>query len=117
MKLTIAWISLLFAGFMPAFSYAQDSSEQITRVEKKVTRYLTSYYMSQGANGAVDVDIDTTEAVQGWTGRYITSGTATVTTAPVYENNYACHFEVTSEIDGNNVVKIIDIKSEKVHSR
>ena len=114
---------LLVAGFMPAVSLAQDSSGQIAKVEEKVIRHLHSFYMTKGVVGipssavpnSVDIDIDGTKAVQGWTRRYETTGTATITPASIHSPNYACHFDVISEIDDEGAVKIVDTQSERVH--
>jgi hypothetical protein len=123
MKLILVCFCLLVASFIPAVSFAQDNSEQITKVEKKVMKHLNSYYMTKGVVGIpsssvpekVDIDIDSTKAVQGWTRRYETTGTATITTAPLYSPNYACHFDVISEIDDQGIVRIVDTHSERVH--
>jgi hypothetical protein len=90
-------------------------------VEQKVTTHLKSYFMTHAAEGvpssarasAVEVDIDSTEDVQGWTGRWRTTGTATITTADIHTENYACTFEVISEISDKNVVKIIETKAKR----
>jgi hypothetical protein len=127
MKPILVCFCLLVASFMPAVSFAQDNqdnSDQIAKVEKKVTKHLHSYFMTKGVVGIpssavpekVDVDIDTTKAVQGWTRRYETTGTATITTAPLYSPNYACHFDVISEIDDEGVVRIVDTRSERINN-
>jgi hypothetical protein len=123
MNRTLVCFCLLVASFMPAVSLAEDNSDQIAKVEKKVTRHLHSYYMTKGVVGipsssvpkSVDIDIDSTKAVQGWTRRYETTGTATITTAAIHSPNYACHFDVISEIDDEGTVKIVDTQSERVH--
>lgn len=100
-----------------------DSIDTVKQVEAKVTKHLRSYFMTRSAIGvssnaqpeSVDIDIDSTKPVEGWTQRYETTGTATITTASIYAPNYACHFEVTAEIDKNNVVQIIDTKAERIH--
>lgn len=147
MKHTFIWFCLLVAGFMPAVLLAQDTqdnSDQITKVEKKVTKHLNSYYMIKGAAGitsssepqCANIDIDSTKPVQGWTRRYETTGTATIimqrpcprldpqvsdgrqcdsSSASNHTPNYVCHFDVISEIDDQGAVQIVDTRSERVH--
>jgi hypothetical protein len=121
MKRFIIWLCLFISGFIPAVSFAQDNSQEIEKIEKKVTSKLNSYYMTHGAVGIpsnaqpenVDIDIDSTKPVEGWTRRYETIGTATVTTAEVDAPNYACHFDVVAEIDNDGVVQILSLDSHR----
>jgi hypothetical protein len=136
MKHVLICFCLLFVGLLPVSSFADDTSDQIAKVEKKISKKLNSYYVTKGAVGipssaepqSVDIDIDSTKPVEGWTRRYFTVGTATImtsasayapnspnTSAPTYTRNYACHFEVTTEIDDDGVVQIVGIKSERVN--
>jgi hypothetical protein len=93
----------------------------ISRIEDKVVAHLKSYYKTHSVDGVpssarpshVEIDIDSTERVQGWTGRCRTNGTATITTASRYAENYACAFEVVSEIDDRKVVHIIETHSKR----
>ena len=91
------------------------------KIEEKVISHVKSYYMTHSVEGVpssakpkqVDVVVDRTELVQGWTGRSRTSGTATIMSAGKYTQNYACEFEVMTEIDDKNVVSIIETNSKR----
>ena len=93
----------------------------MAKIEEKVVSHVNSYYMAHSVEGVpssarparVDVIIDKTELVQGWTGRSRTSGTATITSKGRYTQNYACEFEVTTEIEDDNVVRIIETNSKR----
>lgn len=114
---------LLAAVLCAAFQlHAQD--DQAAKVDTNVTSHLTSYFKTHSIIGipssarakTVDVTITDTQVVQGWTGRYIVTGTATIVTADKHAPNYACDFEVTAEINEHGVVKIIDTKYTKLPS-
>ena len=68
-----------------------------------------------GALPDVTVDIDNTKPVEGWTGRYFITGTATITPESEHAKSYTCNFEVMAEIDGNDAVQIIDTQSKRIH--
>jgi len=93
----------------------------MAKIQEKVISHVESYYLTHSVEGVpssakprqVDVVVDQTELVQGWTGRSRTSGTATIRSAGKYTQNYACEFEVTTEIDDNNIVRIIETNSKR----
>jgi hypothetical protein len=123
MKTLFAFFVLSF-GLIPLPVVAQpssDSANPVARLEARVTKHLQSYFLTHDIEGSVrpeyvTVDIDSTTPIQGWDKRYITIGTATITPESEHAKSYTCHFEVTAEIDGNDIVQIIDIQSKRIHS-
>jgi hypothetical protein len=112
---------LLFGSSVLAAAPKAVDDADISKIENKVVAHLKSYYETHTVDGVpssarpshVEIDIDSTERVQGWTGRCRTNGTATITTASKYAENYACTFEVISEIDDKKVVHIIETHSKR----
>ena len=125
MKPLLAFFVLSF-GIITLPVLAQPSSasaDPVARVEARVTRHLESYFMTHDIEGGhsyvrpedVTVDIDNTKPVEGWTGRYFITGTATITPESEHAKSYTCNFEVMAEIDGNDAVQIIDTQSKRIH--
>jgi hypothetical protein len=105
MLITLLVLSLGFTTLPLVAQPSSDSADTIAMVNTKVTEQLYSYFRARGAV-RVDIAIETTQPIQGWTGRYLVSGTATTTSA--HSNQDSCHFEVTAEIDDRGAVRIID---------
>lgn len=112
---------ILLTIFALSAQLAHAGSTPIQQVEAKVTRYVGSYYKSHSVEGRpdpsgyiiVDVDLGKTEAVDGWTGRYLTTGRATVQMIDVGPN-YTVQFEAVSEFDAKGVLAVLSVKSVKV---
>ncbi len=115
----------LYFGIVTLPIFAQPSSasaDPVGRVEARVTRHLGSYFITHDTENShscirpedVTVEIDTTKPIEGWTGRYLTIGTATITPEAEHAKSYTCHFEVMAEIDGDNVVQIVDTQSRRM---
>lgn len=99
------------------------STDPVARVEARVTSHLQSYFLTHDIESShssarpeyINVDIDSTKPIEGWANRYLTTGIATVTPESEHAKSYTCHFEVMAEIDGNDVVQIIDTHSKRIH--
>ncbi len=103
---------------------AADTAEAdpVAPIVKAATDHAHQYFMTKSVIGIpssarpekVDIVIEDTKPVDGWTARYCVSGTATVTTASIYAPNYACHFDITAELDAHGKPQIISMESKRI---